>query len=81
MTTLTLSWYTTLMTEWTPEAIKRLRNKIKLTQKAFAARFGLTEQYIYLLESGRRTPGKPLQQLLTLTAVANAKEEGHGKKK
>jgi len=50
---------------WTPIEIKALRNRLGKTQSAFADQLGLTEQYIYLLETGRRRPSKPLQQLLT----------------
>jgi len=52
------------MREWTPEEIKRLKQKLKLSQKAFSNLLGVTRQYIYYLERGERLPNKTLKLLL-----------------
>jgi DNA-binding XRE family transcriptional regulator len=43
-------------TEWTGESIKSLRKSLGLTQKAFAAKAGVTPVAIYQWESGRSHP-------------------------
>jgi len=52
------------MREWTPKEIKRLKQTLKLSQKAFGNLLGVTRQYIYYLERGERLPNKTLQLLL-----------------
>jgi DNA-binding transcriptional regulator YiaG len=52
------------MREWTPKEIKRLKQTLKLSQKAFGNLLGVTRQYIYYLERGERLPNKTLKLLL-----------------
>ena len=52
------------MKEWTLKDLKALRKKYKLSQKALSELIGVTEQYVYYLERGLRTTGKPLKLLL-----------------
>ena len=52
------------MKEWTSKDLKALRKKYKLSQKALSELIGVTEQYVYYLERGLRTTGKPLKLLL-----------------
>jgi DNA-binding transcriptional regulator YiaG len=49
---------------WKAKEIKALRGAMDLTQTAFASRLGVTQNYIYLLESGRKTPSETLKLLL-----------------
>jgi len=50
--------------KWTSKKIGNLRKELDLTQEAFGQRLGVTRNYIYLLESGRKTPSTMLQFLL-----------------
>ena len=52
------------MSTWTPEAVKELRKKYKLSQVAFAERLGVSGNYVYYLEKGLREPSKTLEFLL-----------------
>ncbi len=59
------------MAKWTAKKIRSLRKELDLTQKEFAERLGIAENYVYMLEAGIRTAGKFLQLLLD-----NVKKEG-----
>ena len=61
---LTLLGYNINMKEWTSKDLKALRKKYKLSQRALGDLIGVTEQYVYYLERGMRTTGKPLKLLL-----------------
>ncbi len=50
--------------KWTAKKIRSFRKELGLTQKAFAERLGVAENYIYMLEAGLRTPGRLMQLLL-----------------
>ncbi len=52
------------MRTWTAKKIRTLRTSLDLSQKAFGQRLGVTENYIYLLEAGRKMPSGTLQLLL-----------------
>jgi len=52
------------MKQWTSNDLKTMRKKYKLSQRALGNLIGVTEQYIYYLERGMRTTGKPLKLLL-----------------
>ena len=52
------------MKSWTPEEIKKLREKYKLSQNSFGERLGVSRNYIYYLERGEKTPSKTLRLLL-----------------
>ena len=52
------------MKQWTSNDLKPLRKKYKLSQRALGDLIGVTEQYVYYLERGMRTTGKPLKLLL-----------------
>lgn len=52
------------MKNWTPEEIKELRERFKLSQQALSDSLGVSRNYIYLLEKGVKTPSKTLQLLL-----------------
>ena len=51
------------MKSWTPEDIKKLRLKLKMSQKAFAELLGTTNIYINYLEKGVRNPSLILKRL------------------
>jgi DNA-binding transcriptional regulator YiaG len=52
------------MNKWTAAKIKALRKAMGLSQKAFGQRLGVTQNYVYLLECGQKTPSTTLQLLL-----------------
>ncbi len=52
------------MQTWNKKNIKALRQKLNLSQVAFAESLGVTRNYIYYLERGEKTPSKTLQLLL-----------------
>ncbi len=52
------------MNKWTGNKIRALRLTLKLSQKAFGDRLGITQNYVYLLESGQKTPSGILERLL-----------------
>ncbi len=63
------------MKKWTSDDLKALRKKYKLSQKALSNLIGVTEQYVYYLERGMRTTGKPLKLLLNYVE-ADIKKKG-----
>ena len=63
------------MKDWTSADLKKLRKKYKLSQKALGNLIGVTEQYVYYLERGMRTTGKPLKLLLNYVE-ADLKKKG-----
>jgi transcriptional regulator with XRE-family HTH domain len=69
-----------VMDEWTPERIKALRIALKLTQKAFSERIGVTDIYANYLERGVRTPSRTLKLLLNyVERDLTEKENENGK--
>lgn len=73
------------MKNWTPEEIKTVRSKYKLSQPAFGLLLGVTGNYIYLMEKGVKIPGKTLRLLLDcverqLNGKEKEKEARHGKR-
>jgi transcriptional regulator with XRE-family HTH domain len=56
--------------------LKALRKKYKLSQRALGDLIGVTEQYIYYLERGVRTIGKPLKLLLNYVEAELKKKGG-----
>ncbi len=52
------------MQSWTPDKIKTLREKYKLSQRAFGELLGVTRMHIYYIERGKKTPSKTLQLLM-----------------
>lgn len=73
------------MKEWTPEEIKKFRNRLGLYQKDFGQKIGVTTRYVIYLEKGVRQPSMTLKILLTMMeAHENEKRKEsrkHGKKK
>ena len=63
------------MKQWNSKELKALRKNYKLSQRAFSALIGVTEQYVYYLERGMRTTGKPLKLLLNYVEAALNKED------
>ena len=72
--------------------IKRIRTQKGLTQQALAVRVGLTQPYIVMLETGKRTNpslqllqrlakalGVPLAELLQSREATNKKQYGIGR--
>ena len=53
-------------TKWTPERIKQLREKLKLTQVQFAARLGVYQPRIAEYEAGTRIIRPTMQRLLDM---------------
>lgn len=49
---------------WTPEEIKGLRARYRLSQPAFGGLIGVTGNYVYLMEKGVKRPGKTMKLLL-----------------
>ena len=74
------------MFTWTPERMKALRQRFKLSQDALGKLTGVSGNYIYMLEGGDRNPSKTLCLLLDriekeLQENEKGKESGtHGKK-
>ena len=56
----------------TPIDIRKIRGKN--TRKDFADLLGITESYVYMLETGLRTPSKSL--MLLLLKVKNEQKKG-----
>lgn len=74
--------YNSDMKNWTPKEIKSLRRKYKLSQPALGNLLGVSGNYIYMIEKGVRTPGKPLRLLLDcVEKQLTEKEKGKGVKK
>jgi DNA-binding transcriptional regulator YiaG len=71
------------MKKWHKEDIRKLRDRLKLTQRAFADLLGVTENYVYLLERGVRIPSKTLELLLDCIEKEKGKggEKAYAKKK
>ncbi len=53
------------MKQWSPEQIKTLRMKLKLTQEAFSDLVGVTRTYVNLMEGGVKEPSKTLKVLFS----------------
>jgi DNA-binding transcriptional regulator YiaG len=69
------------MNAWTPGQIKSLRDTMKLTQKAFSERIGVTREYVNYLEKGVRTPSKTMCILLYyIQRDENENEKESGKR-
>jgi len=49
---------------WAPKDIKDLRTSLELTQAAFGARLGVSGNYVWMLESDRKTPSETIRLLL-----------------
>lgn len=56
--------YNICMQPWTPSKIKKLRDKYKLSQRAFGKLLGVTRMHIYYVERGEKNTSKTLQLLL-----------------
>ena len=53
--------------KWTPERIKQLRDKLRMTQKELAKELGYESYWaIYEWEAGRRLPNRRMQKLLEM---------------
>jgi len=61
------------------EEIRKLRGRYKFSQKAFSDLLGVTENYVYLLEKGVKTPSKTLK--LSLDCVKRELREKKGLKR
>lgn len=54
--------------EWKPEEVKRLRQKISLTQNAFASLMGVSIKTVEAWESGRNQPNGCASRLMQVIA-------------
>jgi DNA-binding transcriptional regulator YiaG len=63
-----------IMKKWKSQEIKKLRSCLGLTQTEFGVLLGVSENYIYLLESGRKCPGKTLKLLLNYIDRDNVRQ-------
>ena len=68
------------MKTWAPEEIKKLRTKLMLSQQAFSKLLGVSENYVYLLEKGVKTPSRILRLLLDCIEKEKGGEKKHGKR-
>jgi predicted transcriptional regulator len=70
---------------WSKEDIREFRKEFGLTQKELGDLLGVSQNYIFMLESGLRNPGKPLMLLLDFVEerlIQKRKEvKRHGKRK
>ncbi len=62
------------METWKPEEIKSLRKGLRLSQVDFAARIGVTGNYVWMLEKGVKTPSDTLCLLLDYIEREKEKE-------
>ncbi len=75
------------MKTWKPEDIRRLRKRFNLSQRALGELVGVTTNYIYLLEAGKKKPSKSLMILLDYverdlkTSKERKVKKGYGKGK
>ena len=53
------------MKQWSPEQIKTLRKRLKLSQEAFGDLIGVTRTYVNLMEGGIKEPSKTLKVLFS----------------
>ncbi len=67
------------MKKWTPEEIKKFRERHNLYQRDLALMLGVTRQYVIYLEKGVRTPSNTLRLLLDCIAEKHLKENEKGK--
>jgi len=65
-----------IIKNWTPEEILKLRKQHKLTRVKFGNLLGVTKTYIYYLETGQRIPSKILKLLLNFIEKQLQKEGG-----
>lgn len=63
------------MKDWNPQQIKKLREKLGITQMKFAELLGVTRIHVNYLEKGTRSPSKTMCRLL------NCIEREHKSKK
>jgi transcriptional regulator with XRE-family HTH domain len=54
--------------DWTPQAVQRLRARLRLSQAELAARVGTRQQTISEWETGTRAPRRMSRRLLRLVA-------------
>lgn len=71
---------------WSPEEIKRFKERHKLTSVNMGNLLGVTRIYIFLLIKGEKRPSKVLCKLLEMmdekmTKVANRKAKAEEKRK
>ncbi|MBQ3670304.1 MAG: helix-turn-helix domain-containing protein [Treponema sp.] len=52
--------------EYTGQQIKKIREKLELTQRAFASVVGVSQKTVEAWEGGRNTPQGPAQRFLAL---------------
>lgn len=64
------------MKDWEPQDIKALRDKLKLTQKAFGELIGVTTRYVIYLEQGKKEPSKTLKLLLDCIVREKSNKKG-----
>ena len=65
------------------ERLAEIRKDAGLSQVAFAAKLGISQDHVSDLESGRRTPPEPLRIAICYKFAINPKwlEDGYGEKK
>ena len=56
--------YYGIVKKWSKVEIRSLRGRLNLSQRAFSECLGVTENYVYLLERGVKTPSETLKLLL-----------------
>ena len=69
---------------WSKEEIRGFRKEYGLTQQALGNLLGVSQNYIFILESGQKKPGKTLMLLLDCVReklIQKGKEvRNHGKR-
>ncbi len=68
------------MKAWTPEDIRGMRKRYKLSRSRLANLLGVTGNYVYLLEKGVRQPSKTLRLLLDCIERQLTEKEKGGKR-
>jgi len=63
------------MKQWSPDEIRQLRGRYKLSQKAFSRLLVVTENYVYCLKRGVKIPSKTLKLLLDYIKNKELKEK------
>ena len=64
------------MNQWAPENIKKLRQELSISQKAFGELIGVTARYVIYLEQGVRNPSKTMQILMDYIVRYELKKKG-----
>ena len=70
--------YHIIIMNWTPKAIKALRDQYQISQPKLGSLLGVSGNYIYLLEKGVKRPSKTLELLLNCVEKELRKKKRKG---